>query len=319
MKRLAAVILLAAFAFPPATATTTRAESMRAFSEAFWQTMPLQVSPACRRVVDDTMYAIAGQSIAWGTDIYYRVVEQTTVTLFLTPILNAPEVMSNLEWADCREQMLVGLRTRQLTPQEAAGKEEQDRLEAERKRRLSEAKQFSASCEAQGGSVDFVGHQKYIDGRTDELPECRGLEAARERARKEQECLRGGGVWERASLTAGYRVCRCAVAGSSWNPSLKRCETYDERHERQARERCLSEAGATWDPSHKGHGPCVTPKERRQEKRDRELARCRKAYEAANTEQYDQRRVGAIDGKEFKSLQKQIRSAFAECEQQARN
>ena len=224
--------------------------------------------------------------------------------------------MSNLEWAECRELILHGLSNRQITRQEAAGKAEQARIEAEQERRLREGKRFADSCEAQGGYVSKW--QAYLDGRVDQ-PECRGLAAARERARKEQECLRGGGVWEPVSRTVSARKCRCAVAGSSWNPSLMRCETYEARNERQARERCLSEAGATWDPSHKRHGPCVTPKERRQEKRDRELARCRKAYEAANTEQYDQRRVGAIDGKEFKSLQKQIRSAFTECERQARN
>ena len=280
--------------------------------------MPVRVSSVCRGIVNDTMHALAEQYIIMGADVaYHKVVEQMALTLGLTPILNAPEIMSNLEWAECRELVLRGLGNRQPTRQEAAGKAEQDRVEAERARRRQTARRFEESCKTQGGYVDSIRYSKYIDGWDVQL-ECHGLEAARKRARKEQECLRGGGEWEWASLTAGYKECRCAV-GSSWNSSLKRCETYDARHERQAKERCLSEAGATWDPSHKRHGPCVTPKERRQEKRDRELARCRKAYESANTEQYDQRRVGTIDGKEFKALQKQIKSTFKECERQARN
>ena len=318
MKRLAAAFLVAASVLLPATATATRLEEMRAFTDAFWRTMSVEVSQACRGVVGDVMHTIAGQSIGWGADVFYRVVEQTKVTLFLTPLLNAPEVMSNLEWADCREQMLIGLNTRQLTPQEAAGKAEQDRLEAERKRRLEEAKRFSDSCEAQGGYVDSVRHSTYIDGRDIQL-ECHGLEAARERARKKQECLRGGGAWEWASRTAGYKKCRCADVDSTWNTSLKRCETYDERYERRAKKRCLSEVGATWDPSNESLGPCVTPKEKRVDERDRKLTRCRKAYESANNEQYDQRRTGAIDQKEFKARQSRIRSTFKECERLARS
>ena len=185
MKRFAAVVLIAASALLPATAaaqsqTATRIAELRTFSGAFWQTMP-RVSSACRGVVNETLHALAKQYIVMGADVpYHKVVEQVTLTISLTPVLNAPEVMSNLEWAECRELVFHGLGNRQLTRQEADGKAKQDRLEAERGRRKQTAGRFTDSCKAQGGYVDFIRVSKYIDGRTDQL-KCEGVEAARKR------------------------------------------------------------------------------------------------------------------------------------------
>ncbi|MDE0374055.1 MAG: hypothetical protein OXI73_16145 [Rhodospirillales bacterium] len=235
--------------------------------------------------MNDTLQALAEQYIVMGADVpYHDVVGQVALTMSLTPMLNAPEIMSNLEWAECRELVLHGLRNRTLTRQEAADKARQDRIKAEQERRLRVGKQFADSCEAQGGYVDKWS--SYLSGHVDQ-PECKGLEAARERARKKQECLRGGGVWKRVSKTVGAHRCGCAVAGSTWNPSLKRCETYDARHERQARAHCREVQG-TWDPSHKRYGPCITPKERRLEEWDRQQAeegeRVRRERERAKAE-----------------------------------
>ena len=291
----AAVVLIAASAILPTTATAqsqprTRASDMRVFVPAFWQTMP-EVSPLCRTIVDEVMYAIAGQLHAWEADAYNLVLRRSKVLLISEPVTTNREVISQLDWLECRELVLWGLDNRQPTQQELPGirqaearEAQRQHLEAERKRRLEAGKRFADSCEAQGGSV--AKWNAYLSGRIDQ-PECRGLEAARERARKEQECLRGGGVWERASRVTTRRKCKCAVVGSSWNPSLKRCETYDARHERQAKERCRSVQG-TWDPSHKRHGPCITPKERRLDEWDRQQAeeneRVRREREQAKAE-----------------------------------
>ena len=192
MKRRAAIVLITAAALLPATAaaqsqTAARIAELRAFSGAFWQTMPVRVSSACRGVVNDMLQVFAEQYIVMGTDVaYHKVVEQAAITLSLTPRLNAPEVMSNLEWAECRELILHGLSNRQITQQEAAGKAEQARIKAEQERRLREGKRFADSCEAQGGHVSKW--QAYLDGRVDQ-PECRGLAATRERARKEPGVL----------------------------------------------------------------------------------------------------------------------------------
>ena len=275
MKREVAVVLIAVSVLIPATATAqsqtaTRIEELRAFSDAFWQTMPVRVSSACHGIVNGTLQALAERHIVMGKDIpYHKVVEQITLTIGSTPRLNAPEIMSNLEWAECRELMIQGLGNRSLTHQEAADKAEQDRIEAEQERRLETGKQFVASCEAQGGYVD--NWSSYVSGRIDQL-ECKGLEIARERARKKQECLSGGGAWERMTRTSSVRKCRCDRASSStWNPDLKRCETYAARSERQEKEFCRKMQG-TWDPSHERLGPCITPKEKRLDEWDRQQA-----------------------------------------------
>ena len=300
----AAVVLIAASAILPTTATAqsqprTRASDMRVFVPAFWQTMP-EVSPLCRTIVDEVMYAIAGQLHAWDADAYNLVLKRSKVLLISEPVTTNREVISQLDWLECRELVLWGLDNRQPTQHELPGirqaevrEAERQRLEAEwkaeRKRRLETGKRFADSCEAQGGFV--AKWNAYLSGRIDQ-PECRGLEAARERARKGQECVSGGGVWGNTSRTGIIYRCRCPGTNATWssnlwNTSLKRCETYDARHERQAKERCR-EAQGTWDPSHKRHGPCITPKERRLDEWDRQQAeeneRVRREREQAKAE-----------------------------------
>ena len=179
MKRLAAVVLISASALLPATAaaqsqTATRIAELRAFSGAFWQTMPVRVSSACRGVVNDILRALAEQYIVMGVDVpYHRVVAQTGVAVSLTPVLDDPRVMSNLDWAECRELVLHGLGNRQLTHQEttakaewerreAAAKAERQRKEEARRRKKAELdarwEAAKAECDARAGILSNINN-----------------------------------------------------------------------------------------------------------------------------------------------------------------
>lgn len=293
MKRQATIVLAMAALLLTTIMTQaqprTRASDMQTFVPAFWRTMP-EVSPLCQTIVNEVMYATAGQLHTWDADSYAQVLMRTKGVLISEPVTTDREVISQLDWLECRDVVMWGLNNRQPTQQElpairqAKAKEvERRRLEAERKRRLEVGEQFADSCEAQGGSVG--NWQSYLIGHVDQL-ECRGLEAAREREKTKQECLRGGGAWEKQKLYS-YSKCRCLASDSSWNTTLKRCETYDERHERQAKRRC-QEVQGTWDPSHERHGPCVTPKELRLDAWDKQQAgeneRVRREREQARAE-----------------------------------
>ena len=177
MKWWAAALTLALSIHTTATAqsqTATRIAELRAFTGAFWQTMPVRVSSACRGVVSDVLQALAEQYIVRGSGVpYYGVVQQTGIAISLTPILNAPDVMSNLDWAECRELVLRGLNDRQITPQEIPGlrQAEAEKAEQQRKRaafdermrqRKAERERLDAEyreCRADGGSWDRVGNR----------------------------------------------------------------------------------------------------------------------------------------------------------------
>ena len=151
-----AVVLIAASAILPVMAaaqskTATRIAELRAFTGLFWQTMPVRVSSACRGVVNDTLHTLAEQYIVRGSDVsYYGVVQQTRIAISLTQVLNDLSVMSNLEWAECRELVLLGLNDRQITRHEADAKAEQERREAvakAEKQRKEEARRRKKAAE----------------------------------------------------------------------------------------------------------------------------------------------------------------------------
>ena len=115
----------------------TRASGMREFTPAFWQTMP-EVSPLCRTIMDELMYAIAGQLRTWDVGAYNNVILGVKKELISEPVSPNREVISQLNWLECRDLVLWGINNRQPTPQELPGiraaearRAEQQRLEAE--------------------------------------------------------------------------------------------------------------------------------------------------------------------------------------------
>jgi len=156
MKRRTSAILLTASLLAVITTLAqaqpeTRASGMREFTPAFWQTMP-KVSPLCRAIVDESMYAIAGQLRDWKAYAYNDVVFNIQIMLKDEPVTTDRDVISQLDWLECRDLVLWGINNRKLTPQELAGLKAIEEEKVAAARREAEYEMQRESCESTTGS-----------------------------------------------------------------------------------------------------------------------------------------------------------------------
>lgn len=146
----------------------TRADKMRAFVPEFWQTMPVQVSPLCRRIMDEFLYAVS--STVWGVGSYVNVVARTKLELLRETTTTDPNVISHLDWIECRELLLWGIDNRQQTQMEMAAQAKIDAAKAERnakheRRRLEKeekTRRFHA-CRKRESAKEFGEAWKCLD------------------------------------------------------------------------------------------------------------------------------------------------------------
>ena len=119
----------------PTATPTTRASRMRAFVPEFWRTMPVEVSQLCRRIMDEMLYAVAGQlsKDKWETGSYYSVVLAARWELVRETTTTDPSIISYLDWMECRELLIWGIDNRQRTQKELASRRAIEEQKAEQK------------------------------------------------------------------------------------------------------------------------------------------------------------------------------------------